>query len=45
MARAASNVLSGKGWHNQEVLEEGLPGWWEKGYPVAGTDTRTTPRH
>ena len=24
------------GWRNQRVLDEGLPGWHEKGYPVEG---------
>jgi 3-mercaptopyruvate sulfurtransferase SseA len=33
------------GWRNQEILDEGLPGWWEKGYPVEGRNTRATPRH
>ena len=45
MARGASNSLYAKGWRNHEVLDEGLPGWWEKGYPVTGTDTRATPKH
>jgi len=27
------------------VLEEGLPGWVEKGYPVAGTNPATAPKH
>jgi len=27
------------------VLDEGLPGWVEKHYPVAGTDPTSTPEH
>jgi 3-mercaptopyruvate sulfurtransferase SseA len=26
-----------RGWRNQKVLDEGLPGWVAKGYPVEGT--------
>jgi 3-mercaptopyruvate sulfurtransferase SseA len=26
------------GWRNHRVLEEGLPGWAEKKYPIEGTD-------
>lgn len=33
------------GWRNHRVLNEGLPGWFEKGYPVAGTDPTIKPRH
>ena len=45
MARGASNVLYALGWRNQRVLEEGLPGWFEKGYPVDGTMPTTKPKH
>jgi len=24
------------GWRNHQVLDEGLPGWQQKGYPVEG---------
>jgi hypothetical protein len=27
------------------VLDEGLPGWWQKGYPVDGRDPKAPPRH
>jgi 3-mercaptopyruvate sulfurtransferase SseA len=33
------------GWRNHRVLEEGLPGWFEKGYPVEGTDPHGKPEH
>jgi 3-mercaptopyruvate sulfurtransferase SseA len=33
------------GWRNQRVLDEGLPGWHAKGYPVAGTAISAKPRH
>jgi 3-mercaptopyruvate sulfurtransferase SseA len=33
------------GWRNHEVLDEGLPGWWEKGYPVEGKAPTSLPRH
>jgi 3-mercaptopyruvate sulfurtransferase SseA len=45
MARGASNVLYMLGWRNHRVLEEGLPGWYEKGYPVEGTHVSKSPRH
>ena len=45
LARGASDILYAKGWRNQEVLDEGLPGWWQKGYPVEGRDPKATPRH
>ena len=28
------------GYRNQRVLDEGLPGWDAKGYPMAGTDAK-----
>jgi 3-mercaptopyruvate sulfurtransferase SseA len=31
-------VLYEMGWRNQRVLDEGLPGWSAKGYPVEGTE-------
>jgi 3-mercaptopyruvate sulfurtransferase SseA len=33
------------GWRNHRVLDEGLPGWHAKGYPVGGTNVSATPRH
>jgi 3-mercaptopyruvate sulfurtransferase SseA len=33
------------GWRNHRVLDEGLPGWHAKGYPVEGTDVNAEPRH
>ena len=27
-----------RGWRNHKVLDEGLPGWVQKGYPVEGED-------
>ena len=32
------------GLRNQRVLDEGLPGWQAKGYPVAGADAKTDPK-
>ena len=29
-------MLYGLGWRNHLVLDEGLPGWHQKGYPVEG---------
>jgi 3-mercaptopyruvate sulfurtransferase SseA len=45
LARGASNIVYAMGWRNHEVLDEGLPGWWEKRYPVEGRDTKSQPRH
>jgi 3-mercaptopyruvate sulfurtransferase SseA len=25
-----------RGWRNHKVLDEGLPGWAQKGYPTEG---------
>jgi 3-mercaptopyruvate sulfurtransferase SseA len=33
------------GWRNQRVLDEGLPGWHAKGYPVEGKNIAAPPRH
>jgi 3-mercaptopyruvate sulfurtransferase SseA len=33
------------GWRNQRVLDEGLPGWQAKGYPIEGTAPSSKPRH
>jgi 3-mercaptopyruvate sulfurtransferase SseA len=33
------------GWRNHRVLEEGLPGWIAKGYPVDGTNPGAQPAH
>jgi len=38
-------MLYALGWRNHRVLEEGLPGWVEKHYPVAGTDPTSKPEH
>ena len=32
------------GWRNQRVLDEGLPGWHAKGYPVEGTNATPASR-
>jgi 3-mercaptopyruvate sulfurtransferase SseA len=45
MARGASNILYELGWRNHRVLDEGLPGWVVKGYPVSGTDPTAKPGH
>ena len=45
MARGASNILYVLGWRNHRVLDEGLPGWHAKGYPVLGTAVSANPRH
>ena len=29
-------MVYARGWRNQKVLDEGLPGWLEKGYPTTG---------
>jgi len=33
----AYGILYQNGYRNMKVLDEGLPGWIEKGYPVEGT--------
>jgi 3-mercaptopyruvate sulfurtransferase SseA len=33
------------GWRHHRVLDEGLPGWHDKGYPVVGTNISSTPKH
>jgi 3-mercaptopyruvate sulfurtransferase SseA len=33
-------VLYEMGYRNQRVLDEGLPGWQAKGYPLAGTEVK-----
>jgi rhodanese-related sulfurtransferase len=33
----AYGILYQKGYRNMKVLDEGLPGWVQKGYPVEGT--------
>jgi 3-mercaptopyruvate sulfurtransferase SseA len=38
-------MLYQMGWRNQRVLEEGLPGWIEKGYPVDGRNPAAPPAH
>lgn len=37
MARAAYRVLYQKGYRNMVILDEGIPGWADRHYPVAGT--------
>ena len=34
-----------QGWRNHRVLDEGLPGWHAKGYPVEGQNVSATPGH
>ncbi len=31
-------AVLGRGWRNMKILDEGIPGWIEKGYPTAGTE-------
>jgi 3-mercaptopyruvate sulfurtransferase SseA len=33
------------GWRNHRVLDEGLPGWIAKGYPVDGRNPGAPPAH
>jgi 3-mercaptopyruvate sulfurtransferase SseA len=33
------------GWRNHRVLDEGLPGWHAKGFPVEGTNVSADPKH
>jgi 3-mercaptopyruvate sulfurtransferase SseA len=33
-------VLYEMGWRNQRILDEGLPGWQAKGYPLVGTSAK-----
>jgi 3-mercaptopyruvate sulfurtransferase SseA len=33
-------MVYGAGWRNHRVLDEGLPGWEQKGYPVEGTKAK-----
>jgi 3-mercaptopyruvate sulfurtransferase SseA len=37
--------LTSLGWKNHRVLDEGLPGWTDKGYPVEGKSPSAKPRH
>jgi rhodanese-related sulfurtransferase len=37
----AYGILHTKGFSNMKVLDEGLPGWVEKGYPVEGTKAKS----
>jgi rhodanese-related sulfurtransferase len=34
MARAAYKMLYLAGYRNMAILDEGIPGWASKGYPV-----------
>jgi len=45
LARGASNIVYGLGWRNHRVLEEGLPGWVDRGYPIEGTNPTAPPGH
>jgi rhodanese-related sulfurtransferase len=33
----AYGILYEEGYRNMKVLNEGIVGWYEKGYPMAGT--------
>jgi hypothetical protein len=33
------------GWRNHRVLDEGLPGWHAKHYPVEGKNPTANPSH
>jgi rhodanese-related sulfurtransferase len=33
----AYGILYEKGYRNMKVLDEGIPGWYQKHYPVEGT--------
>jgi len=35
MARAAYKILYLAGYRNMQILDEGIPGWANKGYPIA----------
>ena len=37
-------MLYEMGWRNQRVLDEGLPGWRAKGYPVVGAEAGANPK-
>ncbi|MFQ5839367.1 MAG: hypothetical protein ACE5HK_01435 [Candidatus Methylomirabilales bacterium] len=45
MARAAYEILYHRGYQNLWVLEEGIPGWKAKGYPVEGHEPNAGPPH
>jgi len=34
LARAAYKILYLAGYRNMMILDEGIPGWTDKGYPV-----------
>ncbi|HEX9126015.1 MAG TPA: hypothetical protein VF948_06410 [Methylomirabilota bacterium] len=40
MARGANEVLYTSGYRNMVILDEGIPGWHEKGYPTVATAVR-----
>jgi len=45
LARGASDIVYKLGWRNHRVLDEGLPGWMTKGYPVEGRNPTAPPGH
>jgi rhodanese-related sulfurtransferase len=30
-------MLHKEGYRNMKILDEGIPGWYQKGYPMEGT--------
>jgi 3-mercaptopyruvate sulfurtransferase SseA len=38
LARGAYKMLYVNGWRNMKILDGGIPGWIEKGYPTQGTE-------
>jgi rhodanese-related sulfurtransferase len=37
----AYGILYEKGYRNMKVLDEGIEGWYQKRYPVEGTEIRS----
>jgi 3-mercaptopyruvate sulfurtransferase SseA len=45
LASLAYEQLWGLGYRNLRVLDEGIPGWIERGYPTEGTSAGYRPDH
>jgi rhodanese-related sulfurtransferase len=40
LARGANEILYTAGYRNMVILDEGIPGWHQKGYPTTATAVR-----
>jgi 3-mercaptopyruvate sulfurtransferase SseA len=45
LAGLAYQSLHAKGYRNLRVLDEGIPGWIQQGYPTEGTVSGYVPDH